>query len=96
VTNQKQPESRAQAKEHKSIFIIRMQRVVDQTAKLIAEGSLCLFEGYSVLLVVQGILLFVPDKAQVGRMYIICTSSPGVNAEQVAIVSTQKIADGGK
>ena len=68
----------ARSKEYEPILLFRMIGIRYKSAKLVREGSLCLFKRNAMLLAVSGVLIGIPLKGKIAHAlycsYIVCIS----------------------
>ena len=73
VTNQKQSQRSTQTEENKTVFVVRVVRVVDQFGSLIHKNRFRLFKTHPVFLCIWRRFALVPFKAQIAHGKIITT-----------------------
>ncbi len=67
------PKRATQAKQKKTVFVLRVIGVIDQASALVGEDRLRVLERHAMLLSIGSGLPWVPLDAKGGHAHIVCT-----------------------
>ena len=73
MANNEGSKARAKAKQHESILVIGVIRIIDKQRSVVQENGLRLLERDTVLLAVGTVLPLIPFEPQVGHSYSVVT-----------------------